>query len=386
MTGPRAYYNEIEPYAAEWLRNLIAEGVIAPGDVDERDIRDVRPAELQDYTQCHFFAGIGVWSYSLRLAGWPDDEPVWTGSCPCQPFSAAGAGAGFADERHLWPFWYHHIRVRRPRVVFGEQVASGDGLGWLDLVQADLEGEDYACGPVDLCAAGVGAPHVRQRLFWVADADPCGSGRRPGSEAPGLQRTELAAQDHCHLGAVAHSEIVGCATGRAGGTPRRPTFKLVRHGDAFRLADHDRYRRLAAPLARCEPGQRDAEPCGILGDADLSGLQGRIVGRDGADQWSSGQAGLAGSFWSGAEWIWCRDGKHRPVEPGTFPLAHGAPARVGRLRAYGNAINAEAAAEVIRAYRQLAATRALRLGGGMAGAPALLAEPVPDFDLEYMLS
>jgi DNA (cytosine-5)-methyltransferase 1 len=169
MTGP-AYYNEIDPIAAKWLRNLIAAGLIAPGDVDERSIEDVRSDDLAGYVQCHFFAGIGVWSYALRAAGWPDDRPVWTGSCPCQPFSAAGHGAGFSDARHLWPHFFHLIRVRRPAKILGEQVASADGLNWLDTVQADLEGTGYAFGAADLCAAGVGAPHIRQRLWWVADA------------------------------------------------------------------------------------------------------------------------------------------------------------------------------------------------------------------------
>ena len=114
---------------------------------------------------CHFFAGIGVWSYALRLAGWPDNRPVWTGSCPCQPFSSAGKGAGFTDERHLWPEFFRLIRECRPATVFGEQVASKDGLAWLDLVQNSLESAGYACGALDTCAAGVGAPHIRQRLY-----------------------------------------------------------------------------------------------------------------------------------------------------------------------------------------------------------------------------
>ncbi|WP_045958291.1 DNA cytosine methyltransferase [Xenorhabdus poinarii] len=162
-----AYYNEIDPYAAQWLRNLIAAGHIAPGDVDERSIEDVKPDDLRNYTQCHFFAEIGVWSYALRNAGWPDDKPVWTGSCPCQPFSAAGSGGGFTDERHLWPHFHYLIEQCRPRVVFGEQVASNDGLNWFDLAQTDLEGTGYTSAAVDLCAAGIGAPHIRQRLYWV---------------------------------------------------------------------------------------------------------------------------------------------------------------------------------------------------------------------------
>jgi len=141
-----AYYNEFEPYAAEWLRKLIKQGLIADGEVDSRSIVDVRPDDLRSFTQCHFFAGIGVWSYALRLAGWPDDRPVWTGSCPCQPFSAAGQGKGFDDERHLWPAFHMLINECRPPVVFGEQVASKDGLGWLDAVHADLEASGYAVG------------------------------------------------------------------------------------------------------------------------------------------------------------------------------------------------------------------------------------------------
>ena len=172
-----AYYNEIDPFAAEWLRNLIAAGHIAPGDVDERSITEVKADELKPYTQCHFFAGIGGWSYALRLAGWPDDRPVWTGSCPCQPFSQAGAQRGSDDERHLWPAFYSLIRKRQPGVVFGEQVAGAAGLAWWDHVHADLEGAGYAAAAANIGAHSVGAPHIRQRLWWVADAAHVGCER-----------------------------------------------------------------------------------------------------------------------------------------------------------------------------------------------------------------
>ena len=175
-----AYYNEIDPYAAQWLRNLIATNRIAPDDVDERSIIDVRPDDLGGYDQCHFFAGIGGWSLALRLAGWPDDRPVWTGSCPCQPFSSAGKGEAANDERHLWPAWFPLIAQRRPPIVFGEQVEAAVGWGWLDAVFADLEGEGYACGASVLPACSVGAPHIRQRLWFVAH-DPqqrCGQGHQ----------------------------------------------------------------------------------------------------------------------------------------------------------------------------------------------------------------
>lgn len=179
------YYNEFDANAAAWLRQLIAEGLIPPGDVDQRSITDVRPTDLSGYTQCHFFCGIGGWNLALALAGWPADRPVWTGSCPCQPFSVAGKGKGADDERHLWPAFFNLIRECRPQHVFGEQVESAIAHGWLDGIRADLEGEGYACGDATLGAHSLSAPHIRQRLYWVANA----SGdtgpqheREPGSE------------------------------------------------------------------------------------------------------------------------------------------------------------------------------------------------------------
>jgi len=179
-----AYYNEIDEFAAVWLQSLMDAGAIMPGYVDTRPIQQVLPDDLDEFTQCHFFAGIGVWSYALRSAGWPDDRPVWTGSCPCQPFSVAGEGKAFEDDRHLWPYWYPLIDLRRPPVIFGEQVASKDGMRWLDLVSTNLEDSDYAFGAADLCAAGVGQPQVRQRLYWVADAYHQGPQGRQPAELP----------------------------------------------------------------------------------------------------------------------------------------------------------------------------------------------------------
>ena len=201
-----AFYNENDPYPAAWLRALIAAGLVMRGTVDERSVAELRPADLAGARRAHFFAGIAGWDLALRLAGWPDGREVWTGSCPCQPFSGAGRRRGFADDRHLWPVWFRLIDACRPAVVLGEQVASPDGLRWLDAVCADLEAAGYACRAADLCAAGVGAPHIRQRLWWVGQRLDYSPGPRCQSSGEGA---ESEARDQARL----RRPECGCAGG-----------------------------------------------------------------------------------------------------------------------------------------------------------------------------
>lgn len=175
------YYNDSEPFVCAWLKNLIAAKLLPAGDVDERPIQEVSPDDVRRYSQAHFFAGIGGWPYALQLAGW-GDRPVWTGSCPCQPFSAAGKGQAEDDPRHLWPQWFRLIRECRPERIFGEQVVRAAGFGWLDVVATELEAEAYTVGAVALGAHSVGAPHRRQRLWFVADADRARLAQPEGSQ------------------------------------------------------------------------------------------------------------------------------------------------------------------------------------------------------------
>lgn len=306
------YYNEWDKGAAAWLRELIKQGHIPFGVVDERSITEVKPEDLDGFTQCHFFAGIGGWPLALRLAGVSEDTPIWTGSPPCQPFSAAGKQLGQFDPRHLAPVFLDLISECRPPVLFGEQVAPAIAKSWMCDLQVHLEGEDYAVGFAVLPACSVGAPHKRERLFF-------GAHDMAYTDSERLQRQR------------GDSDTQGWE-----GQNLRPSGLCYGTGPATDKLAYSSQRRRGE---ECPDTER------------------RVV-RNSEEGWASGR-GASGSynttnsdnsFWSDADWLGCRDGKFRPVEPGTFPLANGIPARVGRLRGYGNAIVPQVAAEFIKAF------------------------------------
>ena len=478
-----AYYNENDKQTCAWLRELIKQDLIAPGDVDERDIRDVRSDELIQYEQIHFFAGIGVWSYALRQAGWPDNRPVLTGSCPCQPFSSAGKKDGTKDKRHLWPEMFRLIaglpKGQRPPTIFGEQVAQKAGQAWFDALQNDLVRENYAAGLVVFPACSVGAPHLRQRLYWFADRvdDSDSTGRQPrrgrkilerGETAEGTRQTESAVsgvtdnmentssqrpdgQSICvqqkqgkdpqtagrgstdgvanvqckrnlrEIGDSRKTETEtqerrqkrradetwhnspadGVADNHRKGVERKPGNAASESGametrgqgsksvcksgnnsptDGVADGDGERSQRHGQKSEQQQHAQGrqitsgySAESCDTDGvaDSDNKRLQGGKLSRE-YDQkigeWqtsahgatgkpcaSANDSGLSGpinGYWRNADWIWCRDQKWRPTEPGLAPLVDGASARVVRLRGYGNAIVAPQAQAFIESYME----------------------------------
>lgn len=297
------YYNEWDKGAAAWLRELIKAGLIPNGYVDERSITEVTPSDLEGFTQCHFFAGIGGWPLALQLAGVPASTRLWTGSPPCQPFSVAGQSLGFDDARHLAPVLLRLVRECKPQYFFGEQVAAAIAKHWLDFVFLNLEDKGYACGAAVLPACSVGAPHKRDRLFF---------GAALMDHASSIGRHARRHRDN-----NGHDGQQPAAAGKNGC-----------------MAHH------------CDGGlQRQRENCDSQGWHGSDICQAGLCNRTGASS-----ANPHHGFWSDADWLGCRDGKLRPVESGTFPLANGISARVGRLRGYGNAIVPQVAAEFIKAF------------------------------------
>ena len=377
------YYNENDKYAAEWLRNLIADGQIPDGKVDTRSIEDVRPADLVGFTQHHFFCGIAGWPLALDLAGWPRNRPVFTGSCPCQPFSAAGKGAGTDDERHLWPAFHHLISQLSPSIVFGEQVASKQALEWWDIVASDLEGSGYACAAADLPAASVEAPHLRSRLFWVAtrgmqrrgewqfdelpnaDLQRCngqriqlepgqkgaevawrsaadklpntdsgrfdgrqnGKGNEPDRENAGWAKGISEPQPCVGAGELGNSENErlrqsNASNGQQATARGSVLFGSMAHGNEIGRERSGNARGRRAGLAN--HGENDE-----LGNSSGARLAGRpnVSGNDGQELSPIERAsrdvdgpGQSESFWANADWVGCTDGNWRAAKPGTRVL------------------------------------------------------------------
>ncbi|MBE8634335.1 DNA cytosine methyltransferase, partial [Salmonella enterica] len=269
----------------------------------------------------------------------------------------------------LWPTWFDLVSQCRPHVIFGEQVASKDGLAWFDAVQLNLEEAEYAVAVVDLCAAGIGAPHIRQRLFWVADADsqcletPVECGERG--------RIEFA--NGCSLIGVDYASSERRDAGRNrdySGYVRFQSGAIVENGRLAHTDNDSRERRLS--------GWQDSQREVVNGSSGCGSTDSRLAYADNEQrpltlpargyedisrQWNKNSEAIAGfssdsgtspvnGFWRGADWLFCRDGKWRAVEPGLKPLVNGLAGHVGQVRAYGNAIVAPVAEAFIKAYME----------------------------------
>lgn len=284
---------------------------------------------------------------ALPLAALPCCDLV-CGGYPCQPFSSAGQRRGAEDDRHLWPFVLGVVHQVRPTWCLFENVAGHVSLG-LDRVWSDLEAAGYAVQPLIIPACAVGAPHRRDRVWILANAQGhCQWPRLRASAAPGERGPR---PGHGRDGAVADAP----GRGRDGlpeqqGKPSAGRGRPAAHGIGGGALAHTQGlgRREGEP----EPGlsQWDAHPdgagaagSGVVGNTHGTGFPvPQQPGEPGPEEcgqgaWpAAGQRG--GSPWAGAEWVLCRDGRVRAVAPGVPLLAHGIPERVGQAKAYGNTV------------------------------------------------
>lgn len=398
-------YTDMDPFCCSWLEELIKAGCLPKGDVLCADMTEINPESVRKYAQRHWCCGIGGWPYALKLAGWPEDRPIDTASLPCQPFSVAGKQKGFADERHLWPSFRRTVSILRPATLVGEQVPQAVQLGWLDGVFDDLEELGYACGAVVLPACSLGAPHIRQRLFWVGIAQgtrlekrirltgnagknmvtPARERFEQTGDAGGLDNTP---SPRCHpAGQGAEGETrdgsrvrgfePGCPTCGLADTPddnRRPgecktqsgvgPEGIGRRGSASggsdgRLADTERNGRRPikqerGPERRTADGRDNPWAASVLihcADGKWRRVPGRMVQSDGTGSQSGSEATEGAGHRDPIESAGGRVGKWE-IEPALFPLADGLPNRVGVLRGAGNAIIPQVAAEFIRAFME----------------------------------
>lgn len=353
------YYNEFDPKIANWLRELIKMKVIAEGEVDDRSMLDISVNDLKGFTQHHFFAGIGTWSYALRNAGWSDDRPVWTASLPCQPFSVAGNQKGKQDERHLLPHFVELVKQFRPNTIFGEQVEAAIRHGWLDDLQTTMEAEGYAIGHTILGTHSVNAAHQRQRLYWVANTEQSGQqGWLSGRGNPKWENIDG------HIGRGGSNSRLGNTehNGLNADTLRRSTSESEAKSGLLKPERPN-------PLGRLGNAKHDGSSTSKKQRSNESSV---FCSKEGQDSSSKPKRAGSSSFISSiseesVEWLYCRDNKYRPIKSGIKPLVDGAARgvvysggeinanntgleRAMRLKGYGNAINADVAQLFIEVF------------------------------------
>jgi DNA (cytosine-5)-methyltransferase 1 len=341
----KVYYNDNNKKICHWLEKLIENNLIPNGVVDSRDIKEVKGSELVDFDQIHLFAGIGGWAYALQLANWPLEKKIMTGSCPCQPFSSANNNKkGFDDERHLWPEMFRIIKESKIDTIFGEQVAAKPGYAWLSRVQTNLEEEDFVVGICELAAGGFGAPHKRQRLFWVAHT-------RCDKEGL-LQESRISNEEN---GVESSSEF-----------GRTSTPEFLANTEFFRLRSK-RLREIEEEARKSKETEEERERFRVdsgasdgltlfpLGDADRNGFNGENPCLSERERTSREDSFTykGHDYWAQYELATGWDGKTRRIKPGVRLLVDGLRNRLVKLSGLGNAIVPQVAAEFIKAYMEI---------------------------------
>ena len=299
---------------------------------------------------------------------------VITGGFPCQPFSVAGKQAGTDDDRHLWPVMFRIIQELTPRWVIGENVKGltniQDGVVF-ETVCSDLEGEGYEVRAFNIPAAGVGAPHRRERIWIVAHAkrynktDEIGGSyetsrgiqeehRQDDSSARLTSRTSSIRQTN-----NGHEDMEDSRRTLQQGTELREknedevgegyANQHQRSGSTSESNVADTYARLSNGTYEEVQSRGQTFDTSSEGSTDVAntkssiGYDNEAVTRDGGS--STQEVFGNGSSVSG-------EGSWWHTEPDVGRVAHGVPGRVYRLKGLGNSIIPKIAEEIGRAIIQ----------------------------------
>ncbi|ANS03868.1 site-specific DNA methylase [uncultured Mediterranean phage uvDeep-CGR2-AD3-C76] len=272
-----------------------------------------------------------LWCQKVLAKHWPD-VPRYTnvedvgsnlecvdlicGGFPCQPVSVAGDQKGISDDRWLWPEFRRIVGVLRPRYVLVENVpglfAANGGHAFGEVI-GDLADLGYDCEWTVLSAADVGAPHLRKRVWIVADADAYG--RDPKSDGQGRESRSSFGST------VALGERRVDQRRRLGQEPRMADADRQSEGSKRIRSDRERFECEAQGVGTAE---RHRHPDGSqeMADADHEGQSSRTF--------QAVEGTSLSEFTSSHQW-W-------RTEPNVGRVAHGVPLRVDRLKGLGNAI------------------------------------------------
>ena len=299
---------------------------------------------------------------------------IITGGFPCQPFSVAGKQAGTDDDRHLWPVMFRIIQEFTPRWVIGENVKGltniQDGVVF-ETVCTDLEGEGYEVRTFNIPAAGVGAPHRRERIWIVAHAkrfnesEPIG---RSDETSRGIQeehrQNDSSARESSRTSSIwqsnnGYEDMEASRRTLQQGTELRETNEDEvgeGHANQHQRSGSTSESNVANAYARL--GHRTYKEIQSRGQAPNSSSKGstNVANTESSDRHDN--EAVAGDGESSTQEIFgdgssvSGEGSWWHTEPDVGRVAHGVPGRVYRLRGLGNSIIPKIAEEIGRAIIQ----------------------------------